>query len=577
MSFQVPRKPKKLSARLQHQISTAPLAAAMRQKVETAVLLCTLALLLPVSPVLAESFMEALERGDKAVRRGDDQEAISAYIFAKSLAGTNGLSEARRRLAKLYHQLKRFDEAESEYQSMISMSNSIDIKIDLAQLYMDSGKFRNAMIMYQQLLADYPKEYKYAYALGTCHEATDSMESAKDYYRKVIEMAPASAEAEAALGRMARLDTAIKAVQSAQFFPIDPDMGQVGMGWWNLKKMPIHVYIDQGDSKNYRPAMRSHIIDALEAWRKASGGNFTFVVDPPDPRLEQAFKTAMESKVIGQNLEDIPMLRPGIHVHWGDNYRGFLGMAVTNVVAEMGSTKLERCHEITNVNLFMHTNALAGGQPLPDTATGANASLFEAQDRLMAYTAIHELGHGFGLPHSSNPKDIMCAGIYAFNAQDMVETTGLSTNDIASLRQHYNGFTGTGMPQDIVVRRKDGSPVIYHDGSKVQSGRVSNAAPIRMAAPSLTPSPLAGSGNSASFKEVSFEMDSHNYQAAVDKLTAILQKDAHNSMALYLRGVNKVMLHKYPEAIEDYQTVIKISPGSELAMKAVSGLKKLNR
>lgn len=549
-----------------------------------ALLSATVILLASVtSPVVAETFKEALQRGDLAHANGDDEAAIAAYTVAKGLAG-GGMSDGRLKLARLLVQLKRFDEAESEYQTMIASTNNITLKKELAQVYRDSGKFRNALSLYQDLINQDPSDYKSLYAMAICLEGTDSMDSAKDYYRKVQELAPGSYEALQSVQKMSRLDEALHATATAQFFPMCPELGEIGMGWWNLKKMPIHVYFDQGESTGYRPEMRESVIKALETWTKASGGHITFTVDPPDTISEQAFKTAMGSKTMGRTtmqLSEIPRVRPGIHVHWVDRMPGALGMAITNVIAEMENPKVEHNHEITSVNLFLHTNANAAGQPLPEKLTTANARVFEAQDRMLAEVAVHELGHALGLPHSSNPRDIMCSGIYALNSQDMVETRALSNNDLASLSQHYNNFQGTGMPERVVLKNPTtGSETVFRSGDKKASVRVANLAPLRMSGPQLSSSiPSAASAPivSAAMKEVQSLMSAGDYKAAYVKLSSMLEKEPRNIMALYLRGVTEVMLHKYPEATNDYQTVMKLSPGSELASRAAEGLKKLSR
>lgn len=550
----------------------------------------TLGLVLATTPVCAESFTEATERGDKAARAGDYDAAIAAYTLANGLNG-GAVNDARIRLARLYWKLKRYEDAEAEFRAMVSMmsgTNSLDLRMDLARLYMDAGKFKDALVMYQALVAQNPKDHQSMFNLATCLEATESMDSAQDYYRRVMELAPQSDEAAESQGRISRLNTAIHANRTAQYFPVDPEYtGVIGMGWWNLKKMPIHVYIDQGDSKGYRPEMRKHVTDALEAWRKASGGRFTFVVDPPDSKMEQAFKAGMAGRSVTggpaqrgvSSLSEIPRLYRGVHVHWTDRLPGALGVCISNVVAELETKKADHTYEITNCNLFLHTNSLAAGQQLPSTVTSANSRLFESQDRMMAEVAIHELGHGLGLPHSSNPKDVMCSGIYAMNSEDMVETRGLSPNDLASLAQHYNNFQGTGMPDGDIMLKTDTGTAIFTDASGNRSGRVANPPPVRMVAPKLTapPTTTASTVDSAALKDVSMLMGSRDYKGALEKLAPILSRDPRNPMALYLRGVNQVMLHKYTEAASDYESVIKLSPGSDLAMRAADGLKKLHK
>lgn len=555
-----------------------------------------LVFLITVGAVQAESFLQCLDRADKLKSQGDDEGAIAAYLVAKGMAG-QPVNDARIGLARLYQKLSRFSEAEAEYTGMISQSGSLDLKIELAAMLVDQGKFKEAATVYQELSSKMPENTRWLLALGVCYEGTEDLDTAKDYYQRAFDLeGPGTSVANAAAARLQILKKNSDAQQHQQSFPICPEFGPIGLGWWNLKKMPIHVYIDQGRSKNYRPFMRQRVLQALQTWQHASGGAISFVIDPDNPTKEQAFNDALKAEndsiinivATGKELPKDP-IDTGIHVHFTDDLDGALGLSWTNVFTEHFSEKAERSHEITRGHFWLHTNCTGSGKPLPEQETAANAAVFESHDRLFSEVAIHELGHCLGLTHSANQSDIMCSGGYIIG-HNRASSKTLSSGDLASLRQHYDNFEGTGMPTKVTRTAKNGDITVYRDSVKQPSARVQNISPVKLTAGGTAagssqikevsntnttqPQALASNGK---FSDILFDMQSRNYQAGLQKLSAILAKEPNNAMALYLRAVSEVMLHKYAEATIDYNAVIKLSPGSQLANRASDGLKKLKR
>ncbi len=529
-----------------------------------------------------ESYMEAFIRAKALQDQGDDEGALNAYILAKSLfAGTSAdiNADARLPLARLYAKCGRYQEADAEYQGLLSYGKRI--KYEYGQFLLNQGKFSAATSVFSDLLAQDANDPIALYGMGIALEASDNMDSAKDYYEKLCSVAPESTAAESARDRLERLGQAINARSSAKFFPVDPEFGKAGLGWWNLEKMPIHVYIDDGSAvPGFRTEMKNNIFRAMETWKNASRGKISFVVDPPDSKAEQAWKQAFGKTDplvrISQStaLPDDPV-KSNLHIHWTDSLGGVaLGLTWTTPLQNQVNKEGFKDCLIKQGHIWLHTNCLADGSELPKI-TQANTALLEKQDRVLSEVTIHEFGHALGLPHSSNPKDIMCSGIFALTTKDLVEGRTLSQGDMGSLAEHYNNFEGTGFPQEAEVK-----------ASKETSKTKEIKSIIVLVPPGKDEEINARSAASAENKRSSFHKDQElndvvfdisvrSYEEGLIKLEKILKRDAKNPRAIYLQAVIYVLQHKYSQAESSYKQVLKLAPETALAERAKSGLKKI--
>lgn len=268
------------------------------------------------------NFTGWLRRAHTLLQTGDYEGALEASRNAIALEKDNVVGHLM--LADVLVKLHRYPEAETEYQYvMLRQPTDLSVVTKLGDLYMEQGNFVNAQNMYRKVVAINPGDPEAKMSLARAFEGSNDLSSAAENYERVAKDFSDTQYANVARYRLAQVSKAQDQARADKFFPIDGALGAEGLGWWDLKKMPLHVYIDDGsDSQGFRPELVQSVQRAMQSWSAASRNSFTFVIDPPDRYREAQWKAAEKqgrvlSSLSAENLSKMPADPIGsqIHVH----------------------------------------------------------------------------------------------------------------------------------------------------------------------------------------------------------------------------------------------------------------------
>lgn len=166
-----------------------------------------------------------IERAMTAYNGGDVDTAISALTNVKGMSQED--CRVRHILAELYKEQKRYSEARNEYQELINfetkyMSNNTSkpgwmdpsqLKMEVAETYMEQGSVPEAMQIYRDLSQQRPTWMDPRRMIGRCMEVQGDLDGARQQYRTLIDtgLATSAGDKSMLMNQIAYLDKQIEA------------------------------------------------------------------------------------------------------------------------------------------------------------------------------------------------------------------------------------------------------------------------------------------------------------------------------------------------------------------------------
>lgn len=189
----------------------------------------------------------ALSRGTDQLRAGNKEQAVNE--FRRAIAYAPDVVDGYRLLGKTYMSLGRSDEAIAAYQRGMQMvpNDQADLKSDLADAYVQLGRWSDAEGMFTQIARENPGSPGPLTSLGFVLQRQGRLGEAEAKFNAVVNLAPRDAAAHYNLGQLykeqGRFDEAIQQLDMAVEIKPKYDFAYADLG---------EVYLSLGDKDRTR-------------------------------------------------------------------------------------------------------------------------------------------------------------------------------------------------------------------------------------------------------------------------------------------------------------------------------------
>lgn len=305
-------------------------------------------------------------------------------------------------------QQKRYQEAEGLFNQAIAMKPDwAPAHFFLAYSLGSEGKHREAIAEFQKSLALDRTMSDAVLNIASNYQSMGDCNAAISWYERYLQENPSSPKTRDIRARIDGLRRQAQQAPShgpAQSVEADNYLREAMAGGrrfrWNMRKMPLRVFIAPKVGIQYFPAEFDNVlVDAFSRWSKASGGAIQFR-PVSDPR---------EADVICSWTTD-----PARVIEKGRAVEGGL----TKLSAQASPSPTDA--DISRAEIVLLVND-GQGRPLSTDA--------------MKIVCLHEIGHALGINgHSSDNKDIM------FFSESPSMWPSLTKRDVATIQLLYDGF-----------------------------------------------------------------------------------------------------------------------------------------